>query len=515
MSTGEQPGQVSSICGECGAPVTFATGTAQVTCSHCDAGLAVEQGTRLVRLGCPGCGGNFYYIDGTLSGQCPYCETSLLVVTQNRVLRYVVLPKKERPADAGQAELRLLPFWHLGGLLYAWNVGSRIEVIDDSSTASMEGGYADADGGRQTIRRDSGPMKVFAGRVLNISLPDPSTLALGITSLRLRGSIFPLEPFQQDHESLGRVEPAMMDHLSAREQLFARTLGSSAPTEGMTRMDVRRADLVAECLSLYYYPFWIRRQPDGMVEAWDGVCGIPETLSPPSESPRKPSSSAIFDQLRIIELTCQHCGHALPAGNHSVVLPCRCCNRFWLVSGQGLQPYKARYARPRLPAENPVWLPFWQVPVELSYGGRQATTVADLTGVLGVLRPPVEHPKAAPGDRLTYFVPAYGAMKMPRVDHAARDMTRHQPALEPVSPPEEGELFHCFYSPDDARRLAYVTWMLILPGVVIPRLRSLRISIPNDAAALWYVPFDDRGREIVNLLTGLRYDWSAFRGVRH
>ena len=32
---------------------------------------------------------------------------------------------------------------------------------------------------------------------------------------------------------------------------------------------------------------------------------------------------------------------------------------------------------------------------------------------------------------------------------------------------------------------------------------------------LWYVPFQARGRELVNLVTGLRYDRSSFRGVRH
>ena len=53
----------------------------------------------------------------------------------------------------------------------------------------------------------------------------------------------------------------------------------------------------------------------------------------------------------------------------------------------------------------------------------------------------------------------------------------------------------------------------LLPGTAVKALRSLRIEV--GPAALWYVPFDNRGRELVNLLTGVRYDWAAFRGVRH
>ena len=74
-------------------------------------------------------------------------------------------------------------------------------------------------------------------------------------------------------------------------------------------------------------------------------------------------------------------------------------------------------------------------------------------------------------------------------------------------------MFTCFFGPEDAQQLAYVSWIPILPGVVLQRLRSLRVETATPA--LWYVPFEDQGREIANLLTGMRYDWTAFRGVRH
>jgi hypothetical protein len=214
----------------------------------------------------------------------------------------------------------------------------------------------------------------------------------------------------------------------------------------------------------------------------------------------------------VVELRCQACGQELPAGNHSTILPCQSCGKFWQVTAAGLEAFDASYARPRMPATELKWLPFWQIPVQISYAGKQAERVADLTNVLGVLRSPSELPKAGPEQRLSYFVPAYGAMRAPRVDHAARDMTRHQPLME-AGAAGQGEVYNCFFSPEDGRRMAYATWIQILPGTVVHRIRSLRIG--TGTARLWYVPFDSSGRELVNLLTGIRYDWAAFRGVRH
>ena len=92
-----KPQKVSSICTECGAPLTFELGALQVRCEHCDAGLVVDKGQRLVRLCCPACAGNFYYLDGSMCGRCPYCDASLLAVSHDRLLRYVIRPVAERP----------------------------------------------------------------------------------------------------------------------------------------------------------------------------------------------------------------------------------------------------------------------------------------------------------------------------------------------------------------------------------------------------------------------------------
>jgi hypothetical protein len=112
----------------------------------------------------------------------------------------VVKPAAPKPDDAKEAELCFYPFWHLGGLLYAWNIGSSVEVKQESglATSMIKGqrGSNDQERGR-TIRQDSGPMKVFHGRILDLFLPDPTTQAIGITSLRYRGAIFPMEPFSE------------------------------------------------------------------------------------------------------------------------------------------------------------------------------------------------------------------------------------------------------------------------------------------------------------------------------
>jgi LSD1 subclass zinc finger protein len=501
---------VASICSECGAPVEFELGALQVKCAHCDAGLVVDKGLRLVRLECPRCRGNFYYLDGSLCGTCPYCEARLLAISRERLLRYVVRPAASRPEGTDGASLHLLPFWHLSGLLYGWDIGSKIEVEESDDHQYREGTGRDPEPAITSIRKDSGPMKVFRGRVIDLTHPDPATLALGVASLRLRGAVFPLEPFAAAHESLGRVVPPTLDLPAVREQLLQRVLRKVQASDGLTHVECQRQDLVAETLSVFYYPFWVRREQQGF-SVWDAVTGDVEQVAPPAADPAHGASTA-FDELEIVELACAGCGQPLTAGNRASVLPCMTCGKFWHVGRRGLEPFTASWARPQLAGQQIVWLPFWRMDVQLSYRGRNATRVVDLRTVLGQLRPPGAGKMAAEGSPLGFFVPAFGALKAPRLDFAARDMTRAQPRLE-AGEPATGEVYNCFFTPEDAQALAYATWIPLLPGVVVQGLRSLRVQAGS--AALWYVPFDNRGRELVNMLTGIRYDWTAFRGVRH
>lgn len=517
MSEPADAKRISSICSECGAPVGFELGASQVRCEHCGAGLAVDRGQRLLRLSCPGCGGNFYSLDGSLSGRCPFCRASLLALTRDRVLQFVIPPAVRPPPRADGAELLLLPFWHLKGLVLGWDVGIKVTVEDDltsrSSQMSANETY-DAYGPPQPIKKASGPLKVFRGRVVDLSLPDPVTRAIGATSLHWRAAVFPMEPYAERHEQLGRVVRPALEVEQVRGELVSRAHRIGSLEEGITRLDCQRQDLVCEELSLLYYPFWSSDGPGGERTLTDGVTGEPEPSSRPGGPGPSAAASGVLDDLRVIELRCGVCGEELRAGNRSVVLPCAGCGSFWRVTRDGLGRFEASYGAPRVSAGGGarVWLPFWRVPVELGYCGKQATTVADLIARLGVTRATsvVEpEPLDAP---LCYYAPAYGALRAPRVDHAARDMTRTQPRLEPGEA-REGELFTCFFGPDDARRLTYVTWIQVLPSAVAHQLRSLRVA-PGDPA-LWYLPFEERERELVNLVTGARYERAAFRGLRH
>jgi predicted RNA-binding Zn-ribbon protein involved in translation (DUF1610 family) len=528
---------VTSICTECGVPVHFEVGTSQVRCGHCEAGLVVDQGQRLVRLACPGCGGNFYYLDGSMSGRCPYCEASLLALSRDRVLRFVIPPASGAPAEVPDASLVLLPFWHMSGLVYGWDVGNQVRVdVDPRGDVVQTGeGYVPVP---TTVRRESGPKKVFRGRVADRTLADPATLAHGVTGLRWRAAIFHMEPFSEEHERLGRVVAPTLAIDDVRERLRDQVFGLGSVPEGMTQLDCQRMDLVSEELALYYYPFWVHRSGDDAPRIWDGVTGDPEHTSTPSKDVPAAGSTTLFDEMRIIELRCESCGGPLLAGNRPTVVSCASCGESWLVASEGLRPFSAfraavqeqvstsgaqgPYREPQ-PAVGPVvlqtegaelaWLPFWRVPVRVRFVGQEASSVADLAGRLGVSRPQCTAKAAPPGSPLHYYVAAYGAMRAPRLDHAARDMTRFQPLLEPRPASPAGEVFHCFLGPQDARKLAYAAWIQVLPSSVAVRLRSLRVE-PGEPS-LWYLPFEERKRELVNLVTGLRYERSTFKGLRH
>jgi LSD1 subclass zinc finger protein len=481
--------QVSSICQECGAPVDFPPGAQQVRCDHCQAGFAVAAGSRLVRLGCPCCGGNFYYLDGSMAGDCPYCQARLLAVSERQVLRYVVRPLVAAPEDCPDAELTLLPFWQMGALMYAWYFACRAH--DANARTKIE--------------------KRFAGRVIDLSLADPAAVARGVFSLRSRGAVFPQEPFAEEHEGLGALVRETLTIPEAADLLFTRAIGTTRPTGDLGQVRCQRLELAAESLGLIYYPFWL--SPGQPPRAWDAVSGEPERLGGTSTPPAG-TASDLFDALRVLELACEACGAPLVAGNRAVVLPCSGCECFWRVTPEGLQRFTARYASPRLSGESICWLPFWRVALELTYKATRLERAAQIETLLGV--PLLDRlPLAAPDAPPCYFAPAFGNLRAPRVEHAARDLTRLQLPLQPGPPPASGsaELFHCFFSEQDARALAYPTLMALLPSISLQELRTLRVK--SGAAELWYLPFDRRGRELVNLVTGGAYDLATFSGVRH
>jgi predicted RNA-binding Zn-ribbon protein involved in translation (DUF1610 family) len=495
---------VSSICPECGADIQSPLGQGQITCNYCNAGLAISDGL-LVRLACPSCGGNFYYIDGSMCGSCPFCEAALLALTRHRVLRFVIRPQAEAPVSG--ASLRLLPFWRLTAMSMGWDFGTKSKIEVESGPRYGE----DPNSSMPSVTRsDSGPQKNFRGRVVDVSLPDSATAALGVSSLRLRAAVFPVEAFSAEHEALGTIAPVILDVDSARERLLARALSWGSSIDGL-KLECQRIDLIGSSLALLYYPFWFAGAGDA-IQAWDAVNGEPEPLVSSSTPETASPQGAVFDDLRVIELKCGECGSPLPEGNRAVIFPCQKCGHFWVCEKEGLTPFRALYARPQIQQQRMFWLPFWQTEVTIRWRGQRASTISDLRRVLHVMQPRVDGPQPPDDAQLVYYAPAFGALRMPRLDFASRDLTRLQPQLQP-GPVGEGELYHCFFGPEDAQALAHVVWLQLLTGAAARIVRTLRVE--TGATTLWYLPFGDQGREVVNLVSGVRYDRSAFLGVKH
>ena len=137
----------------------------------------------------------------------------------------------EPPPEAQGAELILLPFWHLSGLIYGFDVGNRVE-IEQAEPVSANPEYSPG-----VIRTETGRTKTFRGRIVDLSIPDPAALAHGVTSLRLRAAIHALEPLGDEDQLPGRLVPATADLTAIREQLRTRAFGFSGPTDGMNRLD--------------------------------------------------------------------------------------------------------------------------------------------------------------------------------------------------------------------------------------------------------------------------------------
>ncbi|MCK5800100.1 MAG: hypothetical protein KAI47_23075, partial [Deltaproteobacteria bacterium] len=440
----------------------------------------------------------------------------LLALTRHRLLRYTIRPHATRPEEASEAKLYLAPFWFLSALHYGFDIGSKV-VIETDTNAMRQNSNQTLDESYPTVtRRDTGPQKLFRGRVVERWIADPAARAFGIESLRLRAAIHPLEPFTAEHERLGVVLPTYLDVDDARARTYALALTIGVASDGLTKLDCQRSDLIAETLSLLYYPFWIDTSSPGTPpRVWDAVNGNPEHTATPQPIAKLAPLTPVFDELSLVEARCQRCKEPLPLTGHGIVYPCHACDTFWVAEKTGLEPFSASYAKPQVAptADAPLlWLPFWRVEAIVSYAGQRASEVLHAHTLLNISRPPGGLPGAPANDPLSYFVPAYGSMRAPRLDFAARDLNRLQPLLE-RGHYESGKFFSCFLGPEDALKLAYVVWLQIIPGALPKRLASLRVE--TGAVELWYVPFADQKRELTNLLTGMRYDRRVFRGVGH
>jgi tRNA threonylcarbamoyladenosine modification (KEOPS) complex Pcc1 subunit len=424
------------------------------------------------------------------------------------VLRYLVVAEPELGSRPTETKLVYLPFWRLSALLYSCDIGKR-QRASESVSAS---GKIPLMGRGVFIWSTTSPSKLLGGRVVERHLADSATTALGVASLRLRGAIYPVEPFRQEHEGRGEVVAPTLDYEVVREALYRSAIEFGYSGDNI-RLECQRADIVAERLSLLYYPFWVRRAA-GSVAVWDAVSGEPEPLHESTAAPSVQSSPA-FDELTLVELRCGGCQSPLAPGNRTVVYPCHECHTFWVAERDGLRPFEAHYARPlqRLDSgEEPIWLPFWRVECRLGYWEKTIRTVGELRSKLGIRPLPADVGAGADAGKLAYFVAAYGALRAPRLDHAARDLTRLQPELT-VGEYQKGEEFRCFYAPSDAHELAYASWLQLIPGAIGKRLRSLRVQV--GLTELWYLPFGAKGRELRSLTSGRRYERSAFRGVGH
>ena len=514
-----QAEKVSAVCAECAGPLSFDSDVAQVSCSFCESTMAVAEDTQLVRLACPACGGSFCYLDGQLAGRCPYCETALAGLTRHLLLRYAIRPQTVAPV--ADAEPLWVPIWRVKGLIYGWDIVSRASLEIDYGPPTAESSNAVSDSYSGTRMVDSGPQKQFFSRVAQQWLLDPAAGPFGVSALGWRPALYPLEVLSAEHERWGRVLAPVMELDEARGRLRQRAFDLGNAAEGLNRLELQRRELVAETISLLYYPFWVQPESAGALgvaetplNVWDAVTGEPESLIAPSPAPG-PASTTAFDELVLIELRCGHCGEALGLGSRAVVYPCHRCGTFWIGTEGGLKPFTAAYAEPQVETEGGplLWLPFWRVGCEVGFCGQQARSVAGLGGVLNVhWRSAGPQPPRAGGESpLSYFVPAYGAYRAPRLDPAARDMTRIQPPLKDGGY-REGAAFSAFFAPEDAMALGHVVFLHLLLGTP-RRLASLRVRA--EAPSLWYVAFEQRGRELVSTLTGARYERAIFRGIGH
>ncbi|MCB9556985.1 MAG: hypothetical protein H6707_12835 [Deltaproteobacteria bacterium] len=492
----------TAICSECGADVRFAVGTSQVRCDHCRGGLVIcEQ--LLVRLSCPNCGGNFCSLDGALCGHCPYCETPVLGLTRDNVIQLIAPAKASAPEPT--AKLVFLPFWRMTGLVYGWTIGAKLEVPIDAGTG-MSSGEATALPSA-LISNEEAP----SGRVFDISLADPATLAHGVTSLRFRAQLQTFEPYDASvHHSSAEVVAPARSIAEAKDDLTQQALNLGHSANNLARIDCQRADVVSATLMQLLYPFWICGD-----QIYDAVNGHREQTVELSAPP--PSlASQLFDDLRIIELRCPGCQQALAVESRPAVLICDSCGRAWQVGEEGLEPITVRYAKPQLASEAAtIQLPFWRVQCSVSFSGQTADKSIDLYQRLGALRPP--HTEVSDGP-LHYYTPAFGALRAPRLDPAARALTLRQIVPHPLAGlPQHStqrQRFQCFFGASDAARMGYAIWLSILPTAAWRRARTLRVQ--TSAPQLWYLPFcGDGNRELRCLLTGQQFDRQVFRGLAH
>jgi hypothetical protein len=71
------------------------------------------------------------------------------------------------------------------------------------------------------------------------------------------------------------------------------------------------------------------------------------------------------EAFKVMPLTCNHCGRALPVMGQYVTFQCRTCFRYWVLTADGLRPITVyRAEAPTASESEPVLLPFWVTAID-------------------------------------------------------------------------------------------------------------------------------------------------------
>ena len=250
-------------------------------------------------------------------------------------------------------------------------------------------------------------------------------------------------------------------------------------------------------------------------------------------------------------LRCGHCGTELPIMGRYITFQCETCFRYWIITGNGLEPLQVfRASVPGKSKSEILLLPFWVIPidshllrnnVELSVTNLQSLTATlstteityetddfeelanELTGVdVATKRAELLHGitqarKVPWGSELNYmldkienhdgysiFVPAFQATNTFAYLKIGKLLTRKQPPFRLVRAEDPGKPVMCALHPEEAVQLMDFIFISTLPEAIQESGDFLK-DIHLDATSpprLVELPFEIRGSALYSIVGG-------------
>ncbi len=419
---------------------------------------------------CPQCGARVELELGDPLLQCDFCKTSLYIRPESGIFSYILPPVKA--TGSSHDSIVHLPYWRLKGLRFRLLKDKRLKANHvDASLPALS---------RLTALPSLGISTQLAPLMLNTNKLDfgqnlyPATKALQLMDARIEAGLLehPISSFILG-EKLSLIMAPFELMESTKERLALRSLWTNQDSITVIK-DIRAIK-------------YIQKIQEGAEE---------------NEKSETKNQAVSF-----IPLICPECANDLPPLSHVSALFCNSCHRLWALSKDRYLPQKAKILG-FAPSSNATYLPFYHFRLNLT-----GFPVSHRLGLLSYLFPYKKFPENFSEEPIQLVVPAFSVAPTLFMNLGKR-LSSSDISFTGTKKTYRMRLRNAWginFSVHSAIQFLPILLLSLIKGKKKLTSALKKTTFRITGIDLFFMPFEKKGRELIETQTGLAIQAAALR----